>query len=58
MTHNEAVAFLKKYPCVCPYGMHPNNEDCGDKNCEFYKAVNSLEEIEKTIQSLMDDKGE
>ncbi len=46
MTHNDAIKFLKNYECVCPYGSSPS--DCREHDCEFYIAVNSLEETGKS----------
>ena len=52
MTYNEAVHYLKNYPCICPCGTSP--KDCRDSLCKFRVAVKMLEEkkegkwIEKT----------
>ena len=43
MKCSEAVDFLKTYDCACPYGTHPNQQCCNDKDCKFYEAINSLE---------------
>ncbi len=41
MTIKEAKAYLRNYPCVCPYGMNPYA--CKDKEgCEFSKAVRTI----------------
>ena len=41
MTINEAKAYLKNYPCVCPYGTSPY--ECKDKeNCKFSIAIRTI----------------
>lgn len=41
MTLDEAIKYLKNYPCVCPYGLSPYA--CKDReNCDFSIAIRTI----------------
>lgn len=51
MTKEEAIKYLRNYPCVCKYGLSPYA--CKDKEgCEFSIAVRTLCEDFETDEML------
>lgn len=42
MDKDEAIIFLRAYPCVCEYGKSPTN--CTDDKCPFGQAIRLLTE--------------